>query len=152
MCVMKWSVWGESAEDELGWWRAKSLLPSRRESKSVGAIMRSGGNNKSVKGKVGERKHVCVAIVVVTVYIYMSTISQVSKMWAIGSRGLLYDREWLIVNSSGVPLTQKREPRLCQLKPRIDVSNRRLVLSMEGKRSSAQHFRLAALLLLLLLT
>ncbi|CAG7821188.1 unnamed protein product, partial [Allacma fusca] len=52
-------------------------------------------------------------------------------MWAIGSRGLLYDRDWLIVNSSGVPLTQKREPRLCQLKPNIDISNRRLVLSME---------------------
>ncbi|CAL8109547.1 unnamed protein product [Orchesella dallaii] len=57
---------------------------------------------------------------------------EVPKTWAIGPRGLLYDREWLIVNSAGVPLTQKREPRLCQLKPKIDISNRKLVLSIDG--------------------
>ena len=40
------------------------------------------------------------------------------------------------MNSSGVPLTQKREPRLCQLKPRIDVNNGRLVLRMKGEHET----------------
>ena len=57
---------------------------------------------------------------------------QVSKTWAIGPRGLFYDREWLIMNSLGVPLTQKREPGLCQIKPTIDISNRSLILSVRG--------------------
>lgn len=52
---------------------------------------------------------------------------QVSE-WEIGTRGLMYDREWMIVSESGVTLSQKREPRLCLLRPHIDLSRQTLSL------------------------
>ncbi|KAL3836313.1 hypothetical protein ACJMK2_021749 [Sinanodonta woodiana] len=52
--------------------------------------------------------------------------------WQLTARGLLYDREWMIVSESGVALSQKREPKLCLLQPRIDLSDQTLVLSYPG--------------------
>ncbi|KAK3578357.1 hypothetical protein CHS0354_039070 [Potamilus streckersoni] len=52
--------------------------------------------------------------------------------WQLTDRGLLYDREWMIVSENGVALSQKREPKLCLLQPRIDLSDQILVLSYPG--------------------
>ncbi|XP_041371535.1 molybdenum cofactor sulfurase-like [Gigantopelta aegis] len=52
---------------------------------------------------------------------------QVSR-WEIGSRGLKYDRMWMITQESGVSLGQKREPKLCFVQPHIDLANNLLVL------------------------
>jgi hypothetical protein len=60
---------------------------------------------------------------------------QVKSSWELGPHGLLYDREWLITNSGGVPLTAKREPRLCQIKPEIDLVKETLTLRMIGSSS-----------------
>lgn len=51
--------------------------------------------------------------------------------WPITKAGLLYDRQWVIVNEAGVALTQKREPKLCLIKPSIDLSTNLLTLSYE---------------------
>ncbi|XP_061178018.1 molybdenum cofactor sulfurase-like [Saccostrea echinata] len=48
--------------------------------------------------------------------------------WDIGSKGLLYDREWMIVSDNGVAISQKREPRLCLIKPSIDLLKGTLTL------------------------
>ncbi|XP_074652218.1 molybdenum cofactor sulfurase-like [Tubulanus polymorphus] len=52
--------------------------------------------------------------------------------WQIGSRGLLYDRRWMIVNKAGVCLSQKRAPQLCLIQPYIDAEQRILVLAKPG--------------------
>ncbi|XP_021345149.1 molybdenum cofactor sulfurase-like [Mizuhopecten yessoensis] len=43
------------------------------------------------------------------------------KEWQLGERGLLYDREWMIVSESGVVLSQKRETNLCLIQPTLDM-------------------------------
>ncbi|XP_022082734.1 molybdenum cofactor sulfurase-like isoform X2 [Acanthaster planci] len=52
--------------------------------------------------------------------------------WQIGSKGLLYDRHWMVVNENGVCLSQKREERLCLIKPVVDLNNRCLWLQCQG--------------------
>ena len=44
----------------------------------------------------------------------------------------MYDRQWMIVNDSGICLTQKREPRLCLVKPTLDLVNGILLVSAPG--------------------
>ncbi|ESO86189.1 hypothetical protein LOTGIDRAFT_235545 [Lottia gigantea] len=48
--------------------------------------------------------------------------------WEITSKGLLYDRHWMIVSEAGVTISQKREPRLCLIKPFIDLHNNSIYL------------------------
>lgn len=45
----------------------------------------------------------------------------VTKSWDIYSMGLKYDREWMIATIAGVCFTQKQEPKLCLLTPKIDL-------------------------------
>ena len=43
------------------------------------------------------------------------------EKWPLGPNGLLYDREWALVDEAGAALTQKRHPKLAMLQPRIDL-------------------------------
>ncbi|BFZ22694.1 hypothetical protein BsWGS_25733 [Bradybaena similaris] len=52
--------------------------------------------------------------------------------WEMCSKGLLYDREWVLVSDTGVTIGQKREPRICLLSPYIDLERKKLVLSIPG--------------------
>ncbi|XP_012937737.1 molybdenum cofactor sulfurase, partial [Aplysia californica] len=52
--------------------------------------------------------------------------------WEMGTKGLLYDREWILVSDTGVTIGQKREPRICLLCPEINLSTRKLILSFPG--------------------
>lgn len=58
-------------------------------------------------------------------------IIKVSK-WPICDKGLLHDREWMIVKPSGNCLTQKEEPRLCLIRPYLDLDKATLSLTIEG--------------------
>ncbi|KAI8767171.1 molybdenum cofactor sulfurase, partial [Biomphalaria glabrata] len=55
--------------------------------------------------------------------------------WEMSSKGLLYDREWVLVNDTGVTIGQKREPKICLLSPYIDLTNKKLILSFPGSSS-----------------
>lgn len=55
------------------------------------------------------------------------------ESWVIGSRGFLYDREWMVVTPAGVCLTQKQDTKLCLIQPSIDLSMRLLILQFPGK-------------------
>lgn len=57
---------------------------------------------------------------------------EIDHSWKLTSKGLQYDREWMIVSSSGVCLTQKQETKLCLLMPVIDLKNNILVLNYPG--------------------
>lgn len=54
---------------------------------------------------------------------------EVKGNWKLGRRGLEYDREWMIVTSGGVCLTQKLEIKMCLIKPRLDLKKMKLILS-----------------------
>ncbi|XP_019341286.1 molybdenum cofactor sulfurase isoform X2 [Alligator mississippiensis] len=52
--------------------------------------------------------------------------------WPVGNQGLLYDRNWMLVNQNGVCITQKQEPRLCLIHPSIDLKQKIMVIKTEG--------------------
>lgn len=52
--------------------------------------------------------------------------------WDLNEKGLCHDREWLIVNESGSFISQKRQPRLCFIKPYIDLKENVLRLQAPG--------------------
>ncbi|CAL8284479.1 unnamed protein product [Arctogadus glacialis] len=52
--------------------------------------------------------------------------------WPLGAAGLLFDRSWMVVNGHGVCLSQKREPRLCQVLARVQLPLGQLSLSAPG--------------------
>ncbi|KZC08040.1 Molybdenum cofactor sulfurase 1 [Dufourea novaeangliae] len=52
--------------------------------------------------------------------------------WSLNSKGLEYDREWMIIRSSGTCLTQKQHINLCLLKPVIFTEKRVMQLSYPG--------------------
>lgn len=54
---------------------------------------------------------------------------RVDTNWPINRRGLKYDREWMIVRSTGVAMTQKSDTKLCLIRPSIDESENTLTLS-----------------------
>ncbi|KAI9560495.1 hypothetical protein GHT06_011428 [Daphnia sinensis] len=58
------------------------------------------------------------------------------KTWPISKSGLLYDRHWVIVNDAGIALTQKREPKLCMIRPSIDLERNQLILQYHGTELS----------------
>lgn len=52
--------------------------------------------------------------------------------WPVGNQGLLYDRNWMIVNQNGVCVTQKQEPSLCLVNPSIDLKKKVMFIQAEG--------------------
>lgn len=58
------------------------------------------------------------------------------KCWPITENGLLYDRYWIIVNEAGAALTQKREPKLCKIRPEIDITKSMLTLRWHDTQST----------------
>eukprot|EP00112_Aurelia_sp_Birch-Aquarium-sp1_P025997 Seg8951.1 transcript_id=Seg8951.1/GoldUCD/mRNA.D3Y31 product="Molybdenum cofactor sulfurase" protein_id=Seg8951.1/GoldUCD/D3Y31 len=52
--------------------------------------------------------------------------------WMLSEKGLLYDREWMIVSEYGSVLTQKKEPAMVFIKPFIDLKENLLVLRCKG--------------------
>ncbi|KAL1773355.1 molybdenum cofactor sulfurase [Sigmodon hispidus] len=72
--------------------------------------------------------------IVTNIYLYpikSCAAFEVTK-WPVGSKGLLYDRSWMVVNHNGVCLSQKQEPRLCLIQPFIDLQQRIMVIKAKG--------------------
>ncbi|XP_033098163.1 molybdenum cofactor sulfurase-like [Anneissia japonica] len=55
------------------------------------------------------------------------------KEWKLGAKGFVYDREWMVVNENDVALNQKRNTKLCLIKPNIDLGKNVLILNTKGK-------------------
>ncbi|MEE6465380.1 hypothetical protein FKM82_006540 [Ascaphus truei] len=55
--------------------------------------------------------------------------------WPVAEQGLLFDRNWMIVNENGVCLSQKQEPKLCLIHPSIDLKQD--IMIIEGKGMAA---------------
>jgi uncharacterized protein YcbX len=48
--------------------------------------------------------------------------AQSVSRWPVADHGLLYDREWCVVDMKGVALTQKTEPRLALVRARVTLA------------------------------
>lgn len=57
---------------------------------------------------------------------------EIKNLWNLNSKGLEYDREWMIVTSSGICLTQKHQTNLCLLRPVILMEENIMELSYPG--------------------
>ncbi|KAJ6519329.1 molybdenum cofactor sulfurase [Mycena sanguinolenta] len=52
-----------------------------------------------------------------------------NSSWQVIPTGLLYDREWMLVDtSSGKTLSQKQHPRMALVRPSVDLTHRKLVV------------------------
>lgn len=58
---------------------------------------------------------------------------EVKDFWKLSTKGLQYDREWMIVTPAGVCLTQKQETKLCLVMPVIDLDHGVLKLNYQSK-------------------
>ncbi|KAM4029387.1 molybdenum cofactor sulfurase isoform 2-T2 [Anomaloglossus baeobatrachus] len=52
--------------------------------------------------------------------------------WSVAEQGLLFDRNWMIVNENGVCLSQKQESRLCLIHPSIDMNKNIMTVQAKG--------------------
>lgn len=57
---------------------------------------------------------------------------EIADSWNLNSKGLEYDREWMIITSSGTCLTQKHHTNLCLLKPVILRQQKIMKLTYPG--------------------
>lgn len=55
-----------------------------------------------------------------------------APQWPLNRRGLLYDRQWMVVTETSVALTQKQEPKLCLVHPVVDLQHKVLQLTAQG--------------------
>uniref|UniRef100_A0A8C0HFE6 Molybdenum cofactor sulfurase n=1 Tax=Buteo japonicus TaxID=224669 RepID=A0A8C0HFE6_9AVES len=69
-------------------------------------------------------------ITVTNIYLYPIKSCSAFEVteWPVGNQGLLYDRNWMVVNQNGVCMTQKQEPRLCLVNPSIDLKQKIMVI------------------------
>lgn len=57
---------------------------------------------------------------------------EVKRSWDLTPFGLEYDRQWMIVDSNGICVTQKQNSRLCLIRPFIDKVKGCMDLMFEG--------------------
>uniref|UniRef100_A0A8C6Z1L9 Molybdenum cofactor sulfurase n=1 Tax=Nothoprocta perdicaria TaxID=30464 RepID=A0A8C6Z1L9_NOTPE len=72
-------------------------------------------------------------ITVTNIYLYPIKSCSAFEVaeWPVGNQGLLYDRNWMVVNQNGVCITQKQEPRLCLINPSIDLKQNIMIIQAE---------------------
>ncbi|KAF9147415.1 hypothetical protein BG015_010965 [Linnemannia schmuckeri] len=59
------------------------------------------------------------------------------QSWPIAPHGLLYDREWMLVDEvTGAALTQKRFPRMCMIRAEVLLNQNLMVVECDGDLSS----------------
>ncbi|KAK2584974.1 hypothetical protein KPH14_008505 [Odynerus spinipes] len=60
---------------------------------------------------------------------------EITTSWNLNEKGLEYDREWMIMTSNGVCLTQKQQSNLCLIKPFISKEMQVIILTYPGMPS-----------------
>ncbi|XP_031445284.1 molybdenum cofactor sulfurase-like [Phasianus colchicus] len=73
-------------------------------------------------------------ITVINIYLYPIKSCSAFEVteWPVGNQGLMYDRNWMVVNQNGVCITQKQEPKLCLINPSINLKQKIMVIQAEG--------------------
>nr|XP_050869088.1 molybdenum cofactor sulfurase 1 [Vespula vulgaris] len=60
---------------------------------------------------------------------------EITTSWTLNEKGLEYDREWMIMTSNGICLTQKQQTNLCLIKPFISKETQVMKLTYPGMPS-----------------
>lgn len=101
--------------------------PERNSNHSIGEINEMANNI--------DRKTINSVATLEKIFLYpikSCGVFVVPTKWLLTSTGLKYDRHWMIVNSSGVCITQKRNKNLCLIRPKIDLKRNTLNLEFPG--------------------
>ncbi len=65
-------------------------------------------------------------------YPVKSCAGQSVMSWPVSRCGLRYDRGWMVVGERGVALSLKQEPKLCRIRPTVDLVTETLTLTAAG--------------------
>ncbi|ENN81165.1 hypothetical protein YQE_02429, partial [Dendroctonus ponderosae] len=87
----------------------------------------------------GTRNRLEITGKLVNIYVYpvkSCAPLAVKGSWKLTHIGLEYDRRWMIVNSSGACVSQKKIGKLCTLKPILDFSRKMLKLKINDSEIS----------------
>lgn len=75
----------------------------------------------------------------ITLFPIKSCAGMAVSAWPVGARGLLFDREWAIVDaSSGAALSLKDTPQLCFLRPSVDLKRQTLTITFSDRDGNGE--------------
>ncbi|KAM4687750.1 molybdenum cofactor sulfurase [Discoglossus pictus] len=123
--------------------REQKCYPPNRKIMDGSSI--SNGDVYTLNGKVCECESNKTALISATnkeillSHIYLYPIKSCSAFqvteWPVAEQGLLFDRNWMIVNENGVCISQKQEPKLCLIHPSIDLRQGIMIIEAKGMTS-----------------
>ncbi len=58
---------------------------------------------------------------------------KIQTKWPLSEKGLKFDREFMIINADGSPLTQKIETKMCLIEPTIDLDRNVMMLKFPAR-------------------
>lgn len=136
--ILKCFVEGSPVYKQLSDSKVNGLeLLSRTSSQSSSQDSIKNENEISNKDKKSDKYFAIGALQSIYIYPIKSCGAyKVEDEWDICSKGLKYDRNWMIVDESGVALTQKHDTRMSLIKPKVDLQNDLLKLTFPGTMSS----------------
>ncbi|KAG7172880.1 Molybdenum cofactor sulfurase-like, partial [Homarus americanus] len=86
-----------------------------------------------VAGELSNSEAASLTLTDIIIYPVKSCAGFKVQKWNISLEGLKYDRQWMIVTSSGVTLTQKRLPLMSLITPHINLEAGTLTLAYKGE-------------------
>ncbi|BDA46796.1 probable molybdenum cofactor sulfurase [Coccomyxa sp. Obi] len=83
----------------------------------------TGPEHDSVEQQQQQQQEEEESVVLERIWVYpiKSCAGFAPESWPLGHNGLLYDREWALVDAEGVALTQKKLPRLATVRPTLNM-------------------------------
>lgn len=91
-------------------------------------------NNQQKMDRINERRDK-EGLILTKLFIYpikSCAAFEITDTWLLTDKGLQYDREWMIITSAGICLTQKNNSNLCLLKPTICLNKNVMTLEYPG--------------------
>ena len=68
----------------------------------------------------------------ITLYPVKSCAGFSVDSWPLSSKGLLYDREWMVLSQHNSVLSQKQEAKLCLVQPSVNLEGNVMILTAKG--------------------
>ncbi|XP_038653614.1 molybdenum cofactor sulfurase isoform X2 [Scyliorhinus canicula] len=130
--------WAENLPDGKAKKMASEIAIAHNSARTEDPLYQNSSDNQSELNKNSTTSKLMYydsePITLANIYLYpiKSCAAVEVKKWPIGKQGLLYDRNWMIVNQNGVCLSQKQEPRLCLIHPHIDLDQGIMTINAEG--------------------
>ncbi|KAK7901334.1 hypothetical protein WMY93_018103 [Mugilogobius chulae] len=115
--------------------RDASLQPITRENGATQEVKEAEEPREGAERSFGHEEEDGCSLTNIYIYPIKSCGAFEVQQWPLGPQGLLFDRSFMVVNVNGVCLSQKREARLCLIKPQILLKSNQLLLTASGMES-----------------